>query len=104
MQQKRHSPLHLKKCEELQHKPTGNTYSGGSDFAFAIRVYYATLVLMTTIEGSIGIVIEKLLYNGGIIYKAFSRYPFPSQTWETENGLLKDPVSSKQNEDYHLIL
>ena len=81
MQQKRHSPLHLKKCEELQHKPAGNTYGGGSDFAFAIRVYYATLILMTTIEGSIGIVIEKQLYdNGEITYKAFSWYPFPSQT------------------------
>ena len=71
MQQKRHSPLNPKKCKE--HKPAGDNYGGGSDFAFGIRVHYATLIIMTTIEGSIGKVIEKLLYdNRGIIYKAFS--------------------------------
>ena len=60
-------------------------YGGSSDLVFGIGVYYATLIITTMIEGQIGRVMEKLLYdNGGIIYKIFAQYPSPSQTWDRE--------------------
>ena len=53
----------------------------GSDSIFGVRVYYATLIITTPIEGLIRAEMEKLLYDDGeIINKVLAQYPSPSQT------------------------